>query len=122
MCLEGADGSFGYVTTMDIRGNELELRPPILLDVELVGCVAFIVNDLEVDAMDALCEAGYDPICGREAVAVVAVFEWLIQDYIGVQMIGEHNEVVAASGKNREPANIISVKLVAGFRCDIELL
>ena len=32
MCLEGADGSFGDVTKMDIRGNELELRPPLLLD------------------------------------------------------------------------------------------
>ena len=33
---------------MDIRGNELELRPPLILDVELVGCAAFVVKDLEV--------------------------------------------------------------------------
>ena len=99
--LEGADGSFGDVTTMDIRGNELELRPPLLLDVELVGCAAFVVEDLEVDAMAALCEAVHDPIYGGKSVAVVAGFEWLHQDYIGVHMIGEHNEVVAASGVNR---------------------
>ena len=101
MCLEGADGLFRDVTTMEIRGNELELRPPLLLDVELVGCAAFVVKDLEVDTMAALCEVGHDPICGGEAVAVVAGFEWLHHYYIGVHMIGEHNEVVAASGANR---------------------
>ena len=77
MCLEGADGSFGDVTLMDIRGNELELRPPLLIDIELVGCAVFIVKYLEVNAMAAFCEAGHDPICGGEAVAVVSGFKWL---------------------------------------------
>ena len=84
MRLEGADGAFGDVTTMDIRGNDLELRPPLLLDVKFVGCAAFIVEDLEVDTMAALCEAGHDSIYGGDAVAVVAVFECLHQDDIGV--------------------------------------
>ena len=122
MCLEGADGSFSDVKMMEIRGNELELCPPVLLNVDLVGCAAFLVKDLEVDAMAALCEAGHDPICGSEAVAVVAGFEWLHQYYIGVHMIGEHHEVVAASGANREPTHVIGVKLSDGFRCDVELL
>ena len=51
--------------------------------------------------MAALCEAGHNPICGGEAVAVMAGFEWLHQDYIGVHMIGEHDEVVATSGANQ---------------------
>ena len=101
MCLEGADSSFDDVTTMAIRGNGLELLPPLLLDVELVGCAELIVKDLEVDAMATLCEAGCDPICGSEAVAVVAGLEWLHQDYIGVHMIGYHNEFVDAAGANR---------------------
>ena len=112
---------FRDVTLMEIRGNKLELCPPFHLDMELVGCAAFVVKGLEVDAMAALCEAGHDPICGGEAVAVVAGFEWLHQDYIGVHMIGEHNEVVAALGSNREPAHVISVKLADGFRCGVEI-
>ena len=122
MCLEDGYGSFGDVRTMGIRGIELELSPPLILDVELVGCYALVVKDLEVDAMAALCEAGRDPICGGEAVAVVAGFEWLHQDYIGAHMIGDHNAVVAASGANREPAHVISVKLADGFHYDVELL
>ena len=81
------DGSFGDVTMMDIRGDELELFPPLLLDVDLVGCAAFFVKYLEVDAMASLCEEGHDPICGGKAVAVVEGFEWLHQYYIGVHMI-----------------------------------
>ena len=88
MRLEGTDGAFGDVTLMDIRGDKLELRPPLLLDVELVGCVAFVFKDLEVNAMATLCEAGHDPICGGEAVAVVVGFEWLRQDGIGVHVVG----------------------------------
>ena len=89
---------------------------------DLVGCAALVVKDLEVDAMATLCEAGHDWICGGEVVAVVAVFGWLHQDYIGVHIIGEHNEVVTTSGANREPAHDISVKLADVFRCDVELL
>ena len=47
ICLEGVDGAFGYITAMEIREHELELFPPLLFDVELVGCTAFIVKDLE---------------------------------------------------------------------------
>ena len=65
--------------------------------------------------MAALCEAVHDSICGSEAVAVVAGFEWLHQDDIGVHMVGEHEEVVAASGANQEPAHVISVKVADGF-------
>ena len=101
MRLEGADGAFVDVTVMDIRGNELELCPSLLLDVELVGRTAFVFKDLEVNTMTALCEAGHDSICGSEAVAVVAVFEWLHQYDIGFHLVGDHEEVVAASGANQ---------------------
>ena len=67
---------------------------------DFVGYAAFVVKDLEVKKMAALCEAGHDSICGSEAVAVVAGFEWLHQDDIGVHMVGEYEEVVAACGGN----------------------
>ena len=74
MRLEGADGVFGGVMAMDIRGNELELRPPLIFDVELVGCTAFVVKDLEVNTMAMLCKTGNYSICGDKEVTVVAGF------------------------------------------------
>ena len=88
MRLEGADGALVNVTAMDTRGHELELCPPLIFDVELVGCTVFFVKYLEIDTMAALDEAGHDSICGGEAVAVVAGFEWLHQDDIGFHMVG----------------------------------
>ena len=72
--------------------------------------------------MPRFFEAGHDPICGGEAVAVVAGFEWLCQDDIGVHVVGEHEEVVAVSGAKREPAHVISVQFADGFSRDVELL
>ena len=60
MRLEGEDGAFGDVTEMEIRGHELELLPPLLFYVELVGCTAFVVKDFEVDTMATLRESGHD--------------------------------------------------------------
>ena len=107
--LEGADGAFSDVRAMNIMGHKCELRPSLLFNVELLGCNAFIVKDLEVDTMATLCEAGHDSICGGDLVAVVAEFEWLHQDDIGVHMVGDNDKVVAASGANWEPAYVISV-------------
>ena len=70
MRLEGAYGAFGDVTEMDIMGRELELRPPLLFNMELVGCTALVVKYLEVDTMAVFSESGDDSICGGEAVAV----------------------------------------------------
>ena len=54
---------------------------------ELVGCTEFVVKDLEVDTMSAFSKSGHDSICGGKVVAVVAGFEWLHQDDIGVHMV-----------------------------------
>ena len=85
--LEGADGAFVDVTTMDIRGHELEFRPPLLCNVELVVCTSFVVKDLDVDTMAGFSDSGHDSICGSKAVAVVAGFKWPHKDDIGVQMV-----------------------------------
>ena len=87
MRLEGANGAFGDVTVMEIRGHELEFCPPLLFNVDLVGCNAFVVKDLEVNTMAVCSESGHDSICSRKVVAVVAGFEWIHQDDIGVHML-----------------------------------
>ena len=72
--------------------------------------------------MDTLCEGGHDLICSGKAEVVVVGFEWLHQDDIGDHMVGEHEEVVAASGANWKNAHVISVNFADGFGRDVELL
>ena len=40
---------------MEIRGNNFELYPPLLLEMDFLGCATFVVKDLEVDTMAELC-------------------------------------------------------------------
>ena len=46
--------------------------------------------------------------------------EWLDQDYVGVYVVGEYDEVVAAAGADRETTHVVGVELVYGIYPDIE--
>ena len=45
--------------------------------------------------------------------------KWRYQYDVGVNMVGEHDEVVAATGSYRKPAHVVSVKL-ADWLCSDE--
>ena len=46
---------------------------PFLLNLQFVGGVAFVVEDLEVNGVAVFLEAGHDAVGGGEAVAVAVV-------------------------------------------------
>ena len=46
--------------------------------------------------------------------------EWLDQDYVGVYVVGEYDEVVAAAGADRETTHVVGVELSCGIYPDIE--
>ena len=49
MSFEGADGTFGYVATMDIGGYQLVCGCPYVCDVSAVFLAGFVFEDLVVD-------------------------------------------------------------------------
>ena len=55
-------------------------------------------------------------------MAVVAELEWLHQDDIGVNMVGECEEIFATSGANWEPVHVISVNFADGFGFSVDHL
>ena len=48
--------------------------------------------------MAIILEAGHNAVGCGEAVAVVAGQERVDQDYVGVYVVGDHDEVVATAG------------------------
>ena len=50
--------------------------PPLLLDVKLVGCAAFLVKYAEVNTMAAFCEAGHDPQDSNGSNKITLVSKW----------------------------------------------
>ena len=60
MGFKGADGTFGDVAAVDIGGNELVCGLPDVSDVATVLLAGFVVEDLVVNDVAALPEAGHD--------------------------------------------------------------
>ena len=75
--LEGADGTFGDVATMDIRGHKLVCGFPDVSDVLGIFLARFVVKDLVVYNVAASIEAGHDAGVGWDAVAVFPCLEGL---------------------------------------------
>ena len=68
--------------------------------------------------MASLCEAGHDTLVGSKVMVVMAGLEWLHQDDVSVDVVGEHDVVVAASGADWKAAQVISVELADRFGVD----
>ena len=115
MSFEGADGTFGYVATMEIRGYQLICGCPYVGDVSAVFLAGFVVKDLVVDDVNASLEAGHDASVGRYAVAVFSCLEWLDEDSVGVTVVGDHQVLVAATGTDWEASCVVCVERADGF-------
>ena len=95
MSLEGADGTFGYVATMDVGGYQLVCGFPDVGDVSAVFLAGFIFEELVVDDVTTSLEAGHDASVGRYAVAVFSCLEGLDEDGVCVAVVGNHQVLVA---------------------------
>ena len=70
MVLEGPDGSFGSITSMDMRGNELKFAV-VQSNGLLKGHAGLIVHDMVCRPRPNRGETGEDVIVGRNVVTVV---------------------------------------------------
>ena len=119
---EDADVLFSNVVAVDIRRDNLEGAVTVFNnDAEVLG-TGFIIEDLEVNAVDFGLEVSHDDVVGGDAVAIVARLKCRDKDGIGVDVVGEHNVLVATSRADREPTYVISVELTDWIYPDMELL
>lgn len=69
MVFEGADGSLGGVTAVDMGRDELECAS-IVRDGLLVRRTGFIVEYVDVDVLFSRVEHTHDRLVGRNAVGI----------------------------------------------------
>ena len=115
MSFEGADGTFGYVVTMDIGGYQLVCGCPDVSDVSVVFLACFVMEDLVVDNVTASLEAGHDASVGRYVVAVFLCLEGLNKDGVCVAVEGDHQVLVAAAGADGEASCVVCIERADGF-------
>ena len=115
MSFEGADGTFGYVATMDVGGYQLVCSRPDVGDMSAVFLADFIVEDLVVNDVTASLESVHDASVGRYALAVFSCLEGLNEDGICIAVVGNHQVLVAAAGADREASCVVRVERADGF-------
>ena len=109
------DGTFGYVATMDVGGYQLVCGCPDVGDVSAVFLACFFIEDLVVDDVTAILEAGHDASVGRYVVEVFSCLEGLNKDGVCVAVLGDHQELVAAAGADGEASCVVRVERADGF-------
>ena len=122
VCFEGADVSFRNVAAVDIRRGELEGAVPVFKNGAAVFGIGFVIEDLEVNAVAFGLEASHDVIVGSKKVAIVARLKCRDKDDVGVNVLDEHDVLVATAGVDGEPTHVISAELTDWLYPDIEFL
>ena len=98
MGFKDADGMFDDVAVVDIGGHELVCGLPDVSDVATVLLSGFVVEDLVVNDVAALLDAGHDAgVCG-DTVAILAGLEGFNDGDVGVTMVSDHEVLYAAAG------------------------
>ena len=115
MCFEGAEGTFGYVSLMDVGGYQLVCSRPYVSDVSALVLACFVIKDLAFDDVTASLEAGHDASVGRYAVAIFSCLEGLDEDGIFIAVVGHHQVLVSAAGADGEASCVFRVESSDGF-------
>ena len=121
MGLECADGTFGNVAAMDIGGHKLVCGFPDASDVSAVFLACFVVEDLVVYEVATSIEVVHNAGVGWNAVAVFECLEGLNEDDVGVEVIGNNEVLVAATGADQEASCVVGVERADGFDPEVEL-
>ena len=122
MSFEGTYCPLSGVAAVDVWRDNLELADPLVLYGQLVGLAGLVVEYLEVNSVAAILEMRHDAVVCRDAVSVMTGLEGFDQNGIGVDVVHQHNIVVATEVADREAAHVICVELADGLNDDVDLL
>ena len=122
MSFEGTDCQLSGVAAVDAWRDKLELADPLAFYGQLVGLDGLVVEDLEVNSVTDILETRHDAVVRCDVVLVVPGMEVFDQNGIGVNMVRQHNVVVAAAGADGEAAHVICLELDNGLNDNIEFL
>ena len=86
------------VAAVDFYRDKLELADPLAFYGHIIGLPGLIVDDLEVNSVAVILETRHDVVVRRDAVLVVPILEGFDQNVISVNLVCQHNVVVADVG------------------------
>ena len=109
MGLDGAYGSISSIAKVDIWGHQLAVTRPLFRDDTMILSADFIINNLEVDPVAALLEAGHNLVVGGNEMVVALILEGFDVDGVVVALVSDHDVLIPTAREDRETAHIICV-------------
>ena len=121
MGFKGGDGTFENVAAVGIGGHELVCGLSDVSDVATVLLAGFVVEELVLNNVSALLEAGHDAGVCRDMVAILVGMEGFDENDVGVAMASNNEVLVAAAGAEWEAACVVGVESAGGLEPEVEL-
>ena len=90
-------------------------------DVAMVLLAGFVVEELVLNNVSALLEAGHDAGVCRDMVAILVGMEGFDENDVGVAMASNNEVLVAAAGAEWEAACVVGVESAGGLEPEVEL-
>ena len=110
MRFEGADGTLCCVSVMDIGQDKLTFSAVGVLDNLLVCGAGFDVEELEIHLVASFCRSFLDGGVEFDTVFVSACLACFLDNGVGIEVICDHDVLVASSLTESETLTKISVK------------
>ena len=90
-------------------------------DVAMVLLAGFVVEELVLNNVSALLEAGHDAGVCRDMVAILVGMEGFDENDVGVAMASNNEVLVAAAGAEWEAACVVGVESAGGLEPEVDL-
>ncbi len=102
--------------------HQLKFDLPSNGDGMLVVRACFVVKDLKIYCETTCSQTGHDGIVGSNAVLVAPGLEGLLKDEVAIDVMGNHDILVARLCLDREAAGIVRVEFADGDDPDEDLI
>ena len=95
---------------------------PLLSYSTFVLCTGLVFEDLEVDENPILAQASHDGLVSLQVMLFLAIIERGNQNCVGIEMIGNHEILVAALRLDRSAYRVISIYFTNVHRVHVKFV
>jgi hypothetical protein len=112
VCLKHMDGPFSSVAVVYVRWHQLVFAFPGGGDGFFVGVAGIVVKDVHRDSQSPCLQVSHQFVVSWYAVTVMARGEGFYQNGIGIEVVCDHNVLVATAGTDWEAADAICEQFI----------
>ena len=108
--------------SVDIWWHQLVMVTPLLSYSTFVLCTGLVFEDLEVDENPILAQSSHDGLVSLQVMLFLAIIERGNKNCVGIEMIGNHEILVATLRLDRSAYRVISIYFTDVHRVHVKFV